>query len=89
MTFFETLKANCGRLLRLKTQLYWYNGRGWDNFPGRVCLILDADRGWHRVAHADADGALAAACVLLLIDGSPTWVWIDKQSAELITSEAS
>ena len=98
MTFVETLQANRGELLRLKTQLWWYNGVGWDNLPGRVCLILDATAPDACVSDASVPAALDAllrcdplgmigASVLLLIDGSPKWVWIDKQSAEIITKE--
>jgi len=42
MTLLETLQAHKGGLIRLKTELYWYDGRGYDNTPGRICLILDA-----------------------------------------------
>jgi hypothetical protein len=42
MTLLEQLQAHKGGLLRLKTQLYWYGRGGWDNNPGRVCLLLDA-----------------------------------------------
>jgi len=43
MTFLEQLQAHKGGLIQLKTQLYWYvGGRGYDNTPGRICLILDA-----------------------------------------------
>ena len=45
MTFLEQLQSHKGGLLRLKTQLYWYDGRGYDNNFGRVCLILDATTG--------------------------------------------
>ena len=42
MTFLQRLQAHKGGLIRLKTELYWYDGRGYDNTPGRICLILDA-----------------------------------------------
>jgi hypothetical protein len=97
MTFYKTLENSIGELLLLKTQLYWYDGRGWDNHPGRVCLIIDAaERAAVIEADASVPGARSAfnmgsskeaASVLLLIDGSLGWVWIDKQSAELIASE--
>jgi hypothetical protein len=47
MTFLEALQAHKGGLVLLKTELWWYGGRGWDGTPGRVCLLLDA-------AHAPA-----------------------------------
>jgi hypothetical protein len=97
MTILETLQANRGGLLRLKTQLYWYNGQGWDNHPGRVCLIIDAATiarllqgpGLQAEAEAAAAVATTGAAVLLLIDGSLKWVWVDEKNCELITSEAS
>lgn len=42
MTFLETLQSHKGGLIRIKTPLYWYGGGGYDNNPGRICLILDA-----------------------------------------------
>jgi len=95
MDFFDKLQKSRGELLRLKTQLYWYDGRGWDNHPGRICLILDAaERPAVIAPDASVPGARSAfnfaeeaASVLLLINGSLEWVWIDKQSVELITSE--
>ena len=30
MTFLEALQSHRGGLVRIKTQLYWYGGRGWD-----------------------------------------------------------
>jgi hypothetical protein len=44
MTLLDKLQAHKGGLLQLKTQLYWYGRGGWDNNPGRICLILDAAR---------------------------------------------
>jgi len=41
MTLLDKLQAHKG-LLQLKTQLYWYGRGGWDNNPGRICLLLDA-----------------------------------------------
>ena len=41
MTTFEQLQSNKGGLLHLRTELFWYDGRGHDNDPGRFCLLLD------------------------------------------------
>ena len=75
MTFLEQLQSHKGGLLRLKTELYWYGGRGYDGNPGRVCLILDT---------AAARGTTADYATLLLIDGAPHWVWIVEQDVELL-----
>jgi len=42
MTLLERLQSHKGGLLRIKSRLFWYDGRGWDKNPGRICLILDA-----------------------------------------------
>ena len=82
MTFLEQLQSHKGGLLRLKTELYWYGGRGWDKNPGRICLILDAAAS---VVVAVAHGlGPAVAAALLLIDGSPHWVWVAEQDVALL-----
>jgi hypothetical protein len=87
MTFLETLQTHKGSLLRLKTQLYWYDGRGYDNNPGRVCLILDATVRLPAAVVAACAAAAATAAVpatFLLIDGQPQWVWVAEQDVELL-----
>ena len=90
MTFLEQLQSHKGGLLYLKTQLYWYGGRGYDRSPDRICLILDAARTAAtsrttatRTAAATAVVA-ATADALLLIDGSPHWVWMADSDVELL-----
>jgi hypothetical protein len=93
MTFVETLQANRGELLRLKTQLYWYKTMTWDGNPERVCLILDAlDSGGEEEVDAFTEGADGAVVdevdvddykivvAQLLIDGSPRRVWLSKKN---------
>ena len=41
-TFLERCLAHKGGLVRLKTELFWYDDRGYDKRPGRICLLLDA-----------------------------------------------
>ena len=88
MTFLEQLQSHKGGLIQLKSQLYWYGGRGYDGNPGRVCLILDAAT--IAPAHAPAHAAVATAATAdgviayLLLDGSPQWVWVDKEDMELL-----
>jgi hypothetical protein len=43
MTFAEQLKNHVGGLIRIKTDLYWYNTGVWDGIEGRVCLLLGTD----------------------------------------------
>ena len=86
MDFLQTLRAQVGGLLHIKSQLYWYGERGWDGTPDRICLVLDAaaDSTPERAA---AETATFAAYVraLLLIDGGAHWVWVGPEDVELIT----
>ena len=89
MTFLEALQAHKGSLIRLKTELYWYDGRGWDESPGQICLLLDAanvlmpaDASTRTDADSDADTTVTDA--YLLIDGSPHWVWVADKDVELL-----
>jgi hypothetical protein len=96
VTFIKTLQAHRGELTRIKTQIFWYNDVGWEETPGRVCLILDVlERGpqWGPVIAATAaDGCSASSwnvaeseeLVLLLIDELPKWVWLSEDDIEFI-----
>ena len=92
MNLLEQLQSHRGGLLHLKTELFWYDGRGHDKDPDRLCLLLD-------VITADADTILepvartyaavvidreATAVTLLLIDGRPQWIWVAEQDIEVI-----
>jgi hypothetical protein len=92
MTLLEELQSHKGGLVRIKTQLYWYSGRGWDGVHDRVCLLLNADN-----TGADGTAAFAAArttapaltdasVALLLVDGQPHWVWVGADDLELLSS---
>jgi len=84
MTFLEQIQARKGSLIRLKTELCWIMGRGWDNNVGRVCLILDAAA---NILPADAGTRTATArsvAARLLIDGAAHWVWIAEQDVEFL-----
>ena len=90
MTFFEALRAHRGGLLRLKGELFWYGGRGWDGARGRICLLLDVDPApssstTPRTRTATSTAMSSSAAVLLLIDGAPHWVWVGQEDVELIT----
>jgi len=98
MTFLEALQSHKGGLIRLKAELYWYDGRGWDKNPGHVCLLLDATDA--RTATAAVIAARTAttaartttaarrtAAALLLIDGSPQRVWVDEADIEILVND--
>ena len=96
MTFLEQFQAHKGGLIQLKSQLYWYGGRGYDGNPGRVCLILDAATAARRSAvavaaisldHAAARRTTArvrTAVAYLLLDDSPQWVWAAEEDVEFL-----
>ena len=87
MTLLRTFRAHTGGLIRLKEELYWRGGAGWDGSPGRVCLVLDAVRAHVHPAAAttrrypDAD---PVCVVLLLIEGAPHWVWVARADVEIL-----
>lgn len=89
MTLLETLKHHKGGLLRIKSDLFWYHGRGWEQNPGRICLVLDAATKAPTLVAASARRAMftelsnrLAAC--LLIDGAPHWAWVSDDDVEVI-----
>jgi hypothetical protein len=94
MTLLEELTAHKGGLILLKTELFWYGGRGWDGCPGRVCLLMDSALTYDgatatataAVILVDPDGAdgFGDAVACLLIDGRPRWVWIAPADVELL-----
>jgi hypothetical protein len=92
MTLLQQLQAHKGGLIHLKTQLYWY-GVGYDKNPGRVCLVLDIDTTETAAATGTTAAATAAArgvaSTLLLIDGSPQWIWIDEEDVEIMLEDPS
>ena len=85
MTFLEELQSHRGGILRIKSELFWYGGRGWDGAPGRVCLLLDAAlAGDHVPAARGGTDRFAALVGLLLIDGAPHWVWVGPEDVEIL-----
>jgi hypothetical protein len=93
MTFLDKLKTNIGGLIRLKTQLYWYDSNSWDGVEERVCLLLDVAAKCSLDVAASSpfsEGQLqarrrkAAGKVLLFIDDSPKWVLLSKEAVEFI-----
>jgi hypothetical protein len=88
MSFLEALRSHRGGLVRLKGELFWYDGRGWDGITGRACLLLNTAAVGVDVAAAARATAAATratgAVALLLIDGTPHWVWIAPADVELL-----
>jgi hypothetical protein len=87
MTLCEKLVAHKGGLVCLKTELFWYDGGGWDSTPGRVCLLMDSAAAGDAPAtwiDAFSDAATTATATLLLIDGRPHWVLVGADDLELL-----
>jgi hypothetical protein len=92
MTLKEKLETHIGGLVCLKEQLFWYDNRGRERNKGRVCLILDVydarnDLIPRRIAAhvVDAQAPVSGTVdMLLLIDGSPKWVWASEGEVEII-----
>jgi hypothetical protein len=88
MTFLEALQAHKGGLVRIKSDLFWYGGRGWDGVHDRVCLLLDAAHAPTAYPGSSATGRSGARggrpAVLLLVDGAPHWVWVGADDLELL-----
>jgi hypothetical protein len=82
MTFLEALQSHKGRLILLKTELFWYGGRGRDGCPGRICLLMDSAPA--AAAARAGRRALTDTATLLLIDGRPHWVWVSADDLELL-----
>jgi len=96
MNFLQELGSHRGGLLLLKTELWWYGGRGWDRIRGRVCLLMDArDAAGPAAPRAGAASRSAApsgytavhdaAAAFLLVDGAPHWVWVAQADVELLS----
>ena len=91
MDYLQLLQTHSGYLIQLKTELYWYDGRGLDGNPGRICLLLAAAGAEHHVESASSaskcawrTGTTGTAVALLLIDGSPHWVLLAEADMELL-----
>jgi hypothetical protein len=98
MTFLDKLKSHVNCLIRLKTQLYWYNSDVCDGIEGRVCLLLDATTAADGLVlearHIDIEivepvdesnyPLYPDAFALLFIDGSPKWVCLSEKIVEFI-----
>lgn len=95
MMFLRQLRSHIGGLIRLKTGLFWYDGGGYDSTPARVCLLLETVSptlsGPRTVATTTSatrtSTVLAVAAegipALLLVDGSPHWIWLVENDVEL------
>ena len=90
MTFFQHLQSHKGGLIRLKTELGWYNLDGWDGNPGRVCILLDTDDCDDYDSDVVAttrnvkDDNLVTYTACLLIDGIPQWIWLSEAAVEIL-----
>ena len=86
MTLLDKLQAHKGGLIHIKSQLYWYEGRKWDNNPGRICLILDAAANPREIPAA-CTAATEATAAYFLIDGQTAWIWLAEEDIELLVND--
>ena len=92
LDYLQLLQSHSGYLIRLHDELCWYDGRGYDGSPGRICLLLAAVDREQLVESASAAskeatwlvGTKVTAVALLLIDGSPHWVLLAEVDMELL-----
>ena len=92
MTFLNKLKAHLGGLVRIKTELYWYEiaRYGPDGVPGRIYLLVDAqeqispDLLSATTIATIALPLVAPVSILILVDGIPKWVWTWDEVLDLI-----
>jgi hypothetical protein len=97
MTFKEQLHAHIGGLVRLTSQLYWYDSNIWDGIEGRVCIVLNTTDSFLEQPSASTSSASPSTAALmpaveaargtltlLLIDGQAKWIWISKEDVEFI-----
>lgn len=85
MRFFDKLQAHIGGLVRLNTEIFWYNSNFWDGIEDRICILLEApaqEGGLDGTTRRQ--GAYHAITVLLLIDGSSKCVSISEENVEFI-----
>jgi len=91
MTFVESLRSHRGSLIRLKTELFWYNNAEWDGTLFRTCLLLDVPTHQGDAARTStargrllsaATGTTAGAC--LLIEEVPQLIWLVEEDVEFI-----
>lgn len=87
--FLERLRSHVGGLIRIRGQLYWYDEGRWDGKPGRVCLVIGVTTALNAAAAQTRQAAGASptstTVALLLIDGSPQWVWVAEADVEIIS----
>ena len=81
----EEIRARIGCLIRIKTELYWYDDRLWDGITERFCILLvvesvllcgQAARGRHL--------GYNEVSLQLLIDGRPRWIILGEKSFEVV-----
>jgi len=96
MTFLDELQAHIGGLIRIKTELFWYNPpHGPDASPGRICLLLDVRKeiSLDFISATPAGPASAnptrkpVAAILIFVDGMSKWIWAWDEVLEIIDSQ--
>ena len=90
----EGMKAHIGGLVKLTTQLFWYNYNrpprrpGLDGTPGRIGILMNV--GWVNFPDASPVGpdnrprTGAWMAIEVLIDGMPIWIPVTDKDVRLM-----
>jgi hypothetical protein len=95
MKFNKRLRSHIGKLICLKTQLYWFYQGGWDNNPGRVCILISVQHGrfskqpvaegaYHRKIIDRVGRVKKTIAIELLVDATPQLIWVTNKDLEFI-----
>lgn len=88
MTFLEQLTAHKGQLIKLKSKLFWYETRNFDNVIDRTCLLVDAATCTNTPAATitvtGIDPPVGSVAAVLMINEQLQWVWVDEKCVEFI-----
>ena len=90
MTFLDKLKSHIGGLIRIKTELYWYKDRAYDNISNRICLLVDVNTNFDERNGATGSAWLrdrqggGSAVALVMIDSGLQLIWMSNDDVELV-----
>jgi hypothetical protein len=80
-----------GSLIQVNSELFWYDRRSAEERPNKIYFVVDSFEGSSKDLQCEAEtihvGLVDSHGVLtvnLIVDGSPTWVAIDKRDFEML-----
>ena len=91
MTFLDKLKSHVGGLIRIKTELFWYKDRDYDNISNLICLLVDVNTNFDEPPDLivatwlrDRQGLGSGAVALVMIDADLQLIWVNNDDVEFI-----